>query len=391
MVTRLRIMLGRLLLVIVITAITAISATASMAPKASCADEHGWATYVDPRFDFSVEYPANWHVTPRLDLPDSLGGSVIFEDRDNTIANLGGQEYPRIEIGLYLVERDASAPLAKWSEEYDAKFNFDSQVINTGKIKLGGHDAFHKQGVSLLTKYTRVNLAQGKTVWFVWTNSHDEEQLAIHDHIVRSLKFGDKTPSTLQEAYGRDLRSLSQLNAKPLGSQDVSTLALSGYRAPVSISAPILCGDTNAPVCSGTHSGKSRYAIDISVLVGTSVKNSATSYVSWTGWTDGMGWQARMYDAYNGYIAYYGHLSSITDLSRYKQQGWIVGQNFELGLSGNSGAITTGPHLHFHIETLQGAAVSLGGMANLALYNSYPNCGNTTCPGEFECTCGKVN
>ncbi len=258
-----------------------------------------------------------------------------------------------------------------------------------------------------------MNIPYGRTVWFVWMNSTDAESTTIFDHIAGSIKFGKNTPTTLQEAYGQDFQPipLHQESSQPQTGahlarvgrapglnayREARFLAPSGYSVPVGgpTTRYIKCGNINAPVCGGTHSGSAAKAIDISMPVGVGVLNSADSriYGIYYG-TSGYGWYVTMRDTNlsQGYIAYYAHLSSI-DQSGMQQIQDIIGyvpRGFPVGQSGQTGGVA--PHLHFHVRTTGWAAVNLAGMPNLTLYSSYPNCGYTTCPGgTWECTCGRV-
>ena len=160
--------------------------------------------------------------------------------------------------------------------------------------------------------------------------------------------------------------------------------APSGYRVPVDNYHPILCGDANASICGGTHSGTASQAIDISITAGTSVKNSASGYWVFAGWnTQGYGNLALILDWTHWYTAYYAHLSALRNTSAYP-----VLQGTEIGLSGDSGC-PGAYHLHFHVKNST-SGIDLHGMPNLTLDSSYPNCGYITCPGFFECQCGRV-
>ncbi len=79
-----------------------------------------WSIYTDPRFGFSVEYPADWEVIPREDPPGHVGGSVILNETGDCPVKCGEPACClKVEIGLYLTERDPSQPLDEWSEVYD--------------------------------------------------------------------------------------------------------------------------------------------------------------------------------------------------------------------------------------------------------------------------------
>ncbi len=347
-----------------------------------------------------------------------MGGSVSFsQTQPGRVSECGKPIHVKVEIGLYLDEREPSQSIVDWSETYNKTGNMfapgEVQIQDARQIKLSGlvdREAFREVGISPLTEFTYVNIPHGKTVWFIWMNSTDKEDMGVFEHIVDSLRFGRNTPTTLQEIYGQDYKSLSprptwKIKTGPQGlrSNQVSDahifsatrlLAPSNYQVPVSgpTTRYIACGNLNAPVCGGTHTGSAAKAIDIGLPTGTSVRSSATAYVNWVGWNaQGYGWLVMLQDTVHSYIAYYAHLSSINFANLSVQP---IPQGLEIGLSGNSGG-NFDPHLHFHVRTTEWSAVDLTGMPNLTLYSapassSYPNCGYTTYPGSFQCTCGKV-
>ena len=62
-----------LLLVLTVASATASSSKVNLETTTNSAIE--WTTYHDPRFDFSIEYPANWNVRFREDRPGLVGGT----------------------------------------------------------------------------------------------------------------------------------------------------------------------------------------------------------------------------------------------------------------------------------------------------------------------------
>lgn len=395
-------------LLVMVLMLVAVFVSASTAAEADPETEIDWVTYTDPRFDFTVEYPVDWSVHYREDRPGFVGGTVGFS------APASMQDSVKIEVGLYLVERNPSQSIDVWSKTYDANYDMilpdKILVLNEEKFVQEEKDseAFRKAAISPLTAYTYVNVPWGRTVWFFWMNSVDEENQAVLEKMVRSMRFGENAPTSLQEAFGQDFRPLPlELEAPgsiekhvfPQWNSVASSTALiasiaTDYITPVTTSARIACGHANAPVCSGTHSGHAGEAIDIGVGIGTSVRNSATSFTNSAGWNNaGYGYLVTMYDDQNEYIAYYAHLSSINYSTLYSY--WPVPQGYQIALSGDTGA--GGAHLHFHVRTTGWAAVDLSNLNGLTLYSDYPNCGESesSCPGNggdgFECTCGWIN
>ncbi len=119
-----------------------------------------WLTYTDPRYVFSIEYPADWQVIPRDD--KGIGGTVSFSSPDGLA---------KIEVGLYLAERTGNTPLEKWTAQYDAVTTslgpIDFQIKAEKTILVGGQSALRREGISTLTEFKYVNIPFGNTVWFI--------------------------------------------------------------------------------------------------------------------------------------------------------------------------------------------------------------------------------
>ena len=84
-------------------------------------------------------------------------------------------------------------------------------------------------------------------------------------------------------------------------------------------------------------------AIDISVDIGTPVKAVSNGRVILSEWTTQTGY-VLIIDHGNDLISVYKHNSKLL-----KSQGEIVKQDEIIALSGNSGVLTSGPHLHFEL------------------------------------------
>lgn len=84
-------------------------------------------------------------------------------------------------------------------------------------------------------------------------------------------------------------------------------------------------------------------AIDISVDIGTPVKAVSNGRVILSEWTTQTGY-VLIIDHGNDLISVYKHNSKLL-----KSQGQIVKQGEIIALSGNSGVLTSGPHLHFEL------------------------------------------
>lgn len=85
------------------------------------------------------------------------------------------------------------------------------------------------------------------------------------------------------------------------------------------------------------------YAVDIAVANDTPVKAAADGTVILAEWTTQTGYTIIL-DHGNGLISAYKHNASLT-----KTQGELVKSGEVIAISGNTGELTTGPHLHFEL------------------------------------------
>ena len=104
------------------------------------------------------------------------------------------------------------------------------------------------------------------------------------------------------------------------------------------LSAPI-----NGAVSQNYSIADDHLAIDISVDIGTPVKAVSNGRVILSEWTTQTGF-VLIIDHGNDLISVYKHNSKLL-----KSQGEIVKQDEIIALSGNSGVLTSGPHLHFEL------------------------------------------
>ena len=85
------------------------------------------------------------------------------------------------------------------------------------------------------------------------------------------------------------------------------------------------------------------YAVDIAVAVGTPVRAVGDGYVVLADWMQDGGFTLAVQHA-NGFVSVYKHNEQLL-----KQVGDRVRSQETVAVSGNSGEITTGPHLHFEL------------------------------------------
>lgn len=83
------------------------------------------------------------------------------------------------------------------------------------------------------------------------------------------------------------------------------------------------------------------YAVDIAVEEGTPIRSVGDGYVIFADWTQGGGYTIAVQHA-NGFTAIYKHNERLL-----KRVGDRVQSRETIAMSGNTGEITTGPHLHF--------------------------------------------
>jgi len=83
------------------------------------------------------------------------------------------------------------------------------------------------------------------------------------------------------------------------------------------------------------------YAVDIAVEAGTPVRSVGDGYVIFADWTQGGGYTVAVQHA-SGFTSIYKHNKRLL-----KRVGDRVRNRETIAVSGNTGEITTGPHLHF--------------------------------------------
>jgi len=102
------------------------------------------------------------------------------------------------------------------------------------------------------------------------------------------------------------------------------------------------------PPVSGTMSepynaNEKHYAVDIVVAKNTPIKATADGVVIFAEWTASTGYVIIIEHSY-GLISIYKHCSEVT-----KEQGDLVKSGEVIATAGNTGELTTGPHLHFEL------------------------------------------
>ena len=88
---------------------------------------------------------------------------------------------------------------------------------------------------------------------------------------------------------------------------------------------------------------KNHFAVDIVAKTGTAIKAIADGTVVFSGWTSETGYVILLKHA-NNYISVYKHNGALL-----KNQGEFVKSGEVIATAGNTGDLTTGPHLHFEL------------------------------------------
>jgi murein DD-endopeptidase MepM/ murein hydrolase activator NlpD len=164
----------------------------------------------------------------------------------------------------------------------------------------------------------------------------------------------DPQPTERQPAAGRLAASSS--NGDDPGAHEQPALSASSFPASEnarneqnpSYVTPSLSLPVKSPVTTGfpTRSfdaGNAHFGVDIAVSEGTYVRAVGEGYVVLSDWTQGGGYTIAVQHS-DGYLSVYKHNKRLL-----KQTGDRVQAQEALAVSGSSGEVTTGPHLHFEL------------------------------------------
>jgi len=117
----------------------------------------------------------------------------------------------------------------------------------------------------------------------------------------------------------------------------------SGPAALGGLSFPVRPPVENGFPTRGFDARTGHYAVDIAVSKGTLVRSIGDGYVIVSDWTQDGGYTVAVQHT-DGYLSVYKHNQRLL-----KQVGDHVRANEAVAVSGNTGEITTGPHLHFEL------------------------------------------
>ena len=105
----------------------------------------------------------------------------------------------------------------------------------------------------------------------------------------------------------------------------------------------VLFPPVKGTISEGYNVEEKHFAIDVVVAEDTPVKAIADGTIVLAEWTTQTGYVV-IIDHGNGLISAYKHNASLT-----KEQGDLVKSGEVIAISGNTGELTTGPHLHFEL------------------------------------------
>lgn len=105
----------------------------------------------------------------------------------------------------------------------------------------------------------------------------------------------------------------------------------------------VLFPPANGSISQNYNIKEKHYAVDIVVAKDTPIKATADGVVIFSEWTTETGYVIIIEHSY-GLISVYKHNASLT-----KSQGDLVKSGEVIATAGNTGELTTGPHLHFEL------------------------------------------
>ncbi|MCK8481768.1 M23 family metallopeptidase [Psychroserpens algicola] len=115
------------------------------------------------------------------------------------------------------------------------------------------------------------------------------------------------------------------------------------FESTISSSNFVLFPPVNGTISEGYNIKDRHYAVDVVVAKDTPVKATADGTVIFAEWTAETGYVVIIEHSYE-LISVYKHNASLT-----KQQGDLVKSGEVIAMTGNTGELTTGPHLHFEL------------------------------------------
>jgi murein DD-endopeptidase MepM/ murein hydrolase activator NlpD len=154
----------------------------------------------------------------------------------------------------------------------------------------------------------------------------------VKDSIIRAVKL---------EASEVDLNptSADSILRQKVDKEDKYNL----FESAKSTSSFVLFSPVNGTISEPYNIKNKHYAVDIVVSKNTPIKATADGTVIFAEWTASTGYVVIVEHSY-GLISVYKHNSALT-----KSQGDFVKAGEVIATAGNSGELSTGPHLHFEL------------------------------------------
>ncbi|SDB61845.1 Peptidase family M23 [Flavobacteriaceae bacterium MAR_2010_188] len=142
---------------------------------------------------------------------------------------------------------------------------------------------------------------------------------------------------------------VSELNLKPTKEDSVLRELVDKedkynlFDSATSSSTFVLFPPVNGSISDAYNVKENHYAVDVVVKEETPVKSTADGTVIFAEWTADTGYVIIIEHSYE-LISVYKHNSSLT-----KEQGELVKAGEVIAMTGNTGELTSGPHLHFEL------------------------------------------
>ena len=174
------------------------------------------------------------------------------------------------------------------------------------------------------------------------TNIAQVDLEPFQPNINASSRRGSATPRT---SFPRDHTQPALPISRLSPSADVLPIRTvsGGERYVSSIQFPTLPPIEGGYLTRGFDARSGHYAIDLATEEGTIIRSIGDGYVILSDWTHEGGYTIAVQHA-DGYVSVYKHAKQVL-----KRIGDRVRNRETIALSGNSGEITTGPHLHLEI------------------------------------------
>jgi murein DD-endopeptidase MepM/ murein hydrolase activator NlpD len=184
-----------------------------------------------------------------------------------------------------------------------------------------------------------------------------EESLLTKDIYIKNLDavLQDKiTPQQIETAVKNKDSKFEELNVskspgeeefrKEIENKDKNSLAYSSTKTGMEgIAGLFFFNPAVGMVSSSFNTAENHYGIDIVTKKDESIKATLSGTVIYSGWTSESGYMIQIQHN-NDIVSVYKHNSVVL-----KNEGERVNAGQVIAIVGNSGEITTGPHLHFEI------------------------------------------